>query len=826
MDRFGSADLWTRSTVHDPLDPVSQLEQLTSPCVPPYGEPIRLPGVTQCPLASPIHGCRSPQRGSLDATCFPSPGEPTASLATGTGSACIAARWPAGSRSRLSGERAAEIPAAREALEEAERLEALLSVFRETSEISRINQQAGIGAIAASNDVVALLSRCRQLSAATGGAFDITSTPLSRCWGFLRRDGRVPADSEIDQALALVGMDALSCDVETNRVSMSTPGAAVNLGAVGKGFAVQAIGAALWRQGVREALVSAGSSSILALGGTDDGWRVDVTATSPTRRVLARLRLRNAALGTSGAGEQFVEVNGRRYGHILDPAHRTSRVRRRQRDGRQRRRRHRRRTRDGVLRRRHRAGAPATATRTRARSRSSPRTTSPGVLALSGATLAPLWRSCEPHARTAGDRPAQLPESRRRGARARRALAPPRPISGPVRGGPMRIGFIGVGGEGRVLLAQVDPAYATVAAMADINPSQLAKSDEVLQKQGRPAAKHYADWQDMIAHEDIEGVVVAVPLWAHADVVCGCLDAGKHVLCEKMMAWDVAGCERMRQTALKNRKVLEIGYQRNYNPMYQAAHDGIIKTGLLGDVFLSRILWHRNGNWRRQGEPPSKDYNPSKWGYPTSSTCGTGGSTSATRAGYRGTGQPRDEHRQLVLRRGADVGDGHRRHLPLQRRARGARPRVRDVEYHGRTHGGLLLDRVERVRPLLRGVLRHEGDADPAGRGRGLPLRRVDRQAGDRPRGDAKGQGPALEASESRVADAAGRGAGASTTTGDRLLVHKNEISAFCSAVRTGAPLLCGPDRAMGSARACIAAVEAIEKKTRLEIPPPTAART
>jgi predicted dehydrogenase len=84
-----------------------------------------------------------------------------------------------------------------------------------------------------------------------------------------------------------------------------------------------------------------------------------------------------------------------------------------------------------------------------------------------------------------------------------------------------------------------------------------------------------------------------------------------------MMAWDVAGCERMRQTALKNRKVLEIGYQRNYNPMYQAAHDGIIKTGLLGDVYLSRILWHRNGNWRRQGEPPSKDYNPSKWGYPT-----------------------------------------------------------------------------------------------------------------------------------------------------------------------------------------------------------------
>ena len=297
----------------------------------------------------------------------------------------------------LSGERASEIPAAREALEEAERLEALLSVFRETSEISRINQQAGIGAITASNDVVALLSHCQQLSAATGGAFDITSTPLSRCWGFLRRDGRVPADSEIDQALALVGMDALSCDVGTNRVSLSHAGRRSEPRRRGQG--VRRAGD--WRRalapGVREALVSAGSSSILALGGMDDGWRVDVTAASPTRRVLARLRLRNAALGTSGAGEQFVEVNGRRYGHILDP--RTGRPA------------------SGVVNATVVSADAATAdalataffvggielarayaTRTPARWRSSPRTTSPGVPALSGATVAPLWRSCEPHA--------------------------------------------------------------------------------------------------------------------------------------------------------------------------------------------------------------------------------------------------------------------------------------------------------------------------------------------------------------------------------------------------------------------------------------------
>ena len=121
----------------------------------------------------------------------------------------------------------------------------------------------------------------------------------------------------------------------------------------------------------------------------------------------------------------------------------------------------------------------------------------------------------------------------------------------------------------------------------------------------------------MLQKEDVEAVIMAPPLWAHADLAVGCLEAGKHVLCEKMMAWDVEGCERMRAAAERNGKVLEIGYQRNYNPMYQAAYDGIIKTGTLGDIYHVRLAWHRNGSWRRKGEPPAPDYDPSKWGYPT-----------------------------------------------------------------------------------------------------------------------------------------------------------------------------------------------------------------
>src|SRR6266571_1898390 len=83
-----------------------------------------------------------------------------------------------------------------------------------------------------------------------------------------------------------------------------------------------------------------------------------------------------------------------------------------------------------------------------------------------------------------------------------------------------------------------------------------------------------------------------------------------------MMAWDDAGCERMRKAARKSGKILEIGYQRNYNPIYQAAHERIVKSGQLGDVYHARTVWHRNGTWRRKGDPPSPDDDPSPWGYP------------------------------------------------------------------------------------------------------------------------------------------------------------------------------------------------------------------
>lgn len=221
----------------------------------------------------------------------------------------------------LFADEARHIDAARAALDEACRIEAVLTVFRESSELSRINSHAAGAPEPAGSELFALLTRCQHLHAATGGVFDITSTPLSRCWGFLEREGRVPPATDIDTARRSVGMERVVLDATARTVRFTGPAMQLNLGSIGKGYALDRMGQLLRRDGVRSALVSAGGSSVLAIGCAGRGWTIDVTSPQLGSRI-ARLRLRDGALGTSGAGEQFFVADGRdgtRYGHVIDP---------------------------------------------------------------------------------------------------------------------------------------------------------------------------------------------------------------------------------------------------------------------------------------------------------------------------------------------------------------------------------------------------------------------------------------------------------------------------------------------------------------------------
>jgi predicted dehydrogenase len=395
---------------------------------------------------------------------------------------------------------------------------------------------------------------------------------------------------------------------------------------------------------------------------------------------------------------------------------------------------------------------------------------------------------------------------------------------GPVRGGPVKVAWIGTGGQGRALLQRMDPIYTEVRALCDINPTSLAKADEVLAKKKQPPAKHYADWKDMLAKEDLEGVVMAPPLWMHADLAVGCMEAGKHVLCEKMMAWDVPSCERMIEAAHRTGKVLEIGYQRFYNPVYQAAHEGVVKAGVLGDLYHARLVWHRNGNWRRSGEPPSKDYDPSPWGYPdfehllnwrlywrySKGLLAELASHQVNIANWFFGAEPEAVQGSggvFRFKDGREVQD----HVYTIFDYPGGRTATFSAiesnafenyyEIYMGTKGTLIM------RAETEALLFHEGDREHA-----TAVEVAAQAAG----------GPALDASESKATTATSTAPAAPRATGgestERGIASRNEIARWAAAIRTGAPLLCGPEKAIHSAKACIQANEAVQKKQRLTV--------
>jgi thiamine biosynthesis lipoprotein len=222
----------------------------------------------------------------------------------------------------LPAEAASDVAAAREALQHADRLEQAWSVFRADSNLSHINRTAAETCCPLDDELGTLLERCERLNAATDGAFDITATPLSRCWGLLQREGNVPSPDAIADARRRIGRHLVELRRERRvgddhgwTVRFARPGVELNLGAIGKGYAVGRIAAHLRQSGVAQALVSAGDSSVEAVGAPPGGWPIALRGQGES----ARLRLTGGALATSGAGEQGFVHNGVRLGHVLDP---------------------------------------------------------------------------------------------------------------------------------------------------------------------------------------------------------------------------------------------------------------------------------------------------------------------------------------------------------------------------------------------------------------------------------------------------------------------------------------------------------------------------
>jgi len=224
-----------------------------------------------------------------------------------------------------AGEAADGTALAVDALDLVDEIEGRLSVYRDTSELSRLNATAASGWQPVSHDVFALLARARELHDLTAGAFDVAAGAVVRAWGFLARAGRVPDPETLAAARERSGMRFVELDPEGRRVRFTRPGVEINPGAIGKGWAVDRAVERLVDAGVASGLVHGGQSSVRAWGvhGPDlpgrRGWPVGLRDPLRPGRRLATITLANRALGTSGSGTQFFIDRGRRLGHILDP---------------------------------------------------------------------------------------------------------------------------------------------------------------------------------------------------------------------------------------------------------------------------------------------------------------------------------------------------------------------------------------------------------------------------------------------------------------------------------------------------------------------------
>jgi thiamine biosynthesis lipoprotein len=209
---------------------------------------------------------------------------------------------------------------AQDSLDEVDRLESILSVFSPSSEASRVNRESATHPVVVGVELFELLTLCERLHCETEGAFDITTGALSECWGFRDRKPCLPTSDALVDAKEHAGFEHILLSAD-NTVSLKSQRARVNFGGIGKGYALDKGALKLSALELTPALLSAGCSSVLALGQGPDGagWLVDIRHPVFKNRRLCAVRLRSGAMGTSGQEEQSFEANGQRYGHILDP---------------------------------------------------------------------------------------------------------------------------------------------------------------------------------------------------------------------------------------------------------------------------------------------------------------------------------------------------------------------------------------------------------------------------------------------------------------------------------------------------------------------------
>lgn len=207
------------------------------------------------------------------------------------------------------------------AFDEFDRLDALMSVWKEGSEIEQLNHAAGEKPVPIGRDVLDVLSMARQTSEWTEGKFDVTFGVLSGLWKFDHDlDGTIPARADVVARLPLIDYRQLDVDVAKSTAFLKQKGMRVHLGGIGKGYAVDRAAAILRGRGFNDFMIQSGGDLYVAGQRGDRPWRAGIQdPRGPEGTSFAAMDLTDSAFTTSGDYERFFMKDGRRYHHIIDP---------------------------------------------------------------------------------------------------------------------------------------------------------------------------------------------------------------------------------------------------------------------------------------------------------------------------------------------------------------------------------------------------------------------------------------------------------------------------------------------------------------------------
>ncbi|EJG00064.1 ApbE family lipoprotein [Flavobacterium sp. F52] len=208
-----------------------------------------------------------------------------------------------------------------EVIAEITRIEYLISDWKPTTQISEVNQNAGIKPVKVGREVFELTKRAIKLSEITNGGFDISFAAMDRIWKFDGSMTEMPSADAIKKSVEKVGYKNIILDSTESTIFLKLKGMKIGFGALGEGYATDKCRAMMIAKGVQAGIIN-GSGDMSTWGKQPNGknWKIGITNPFKPEKILAAIPLKEGAVTTSGSYEKFVVFNGKRYSHIINPA--------------------------------------------------------------------------------------------------------------------------------------------------------------------------------------------------------------------------------------------------------------------------------------------------------------------------------------------------------------------------------------------------------------------------------------------------------------------------------------------------------------------------